>query len=624
MTTSDDPVRLSQDGGQPASGAPRPSVLTAFDLTKQYFINRDPSAAAPRNHIHTRVTLDILAAIDPANPPKPDQLESILLTATNSIITIENTKIPKNEPKYPFERELTNWQVAKVLLHLHHIIRIAPSTGSYDREYDLLAMYNDSGPNLGIYTTSEDDIRTTARKYNTQLNLKGFKEMIAILREDAPRRHVCRDRDVVAVNNGVFFYGLTDQNVILDNGAVVPFQAKSLHPFDPELVFLSKSRVNYVKDAPEQFITHPTDGTTWEIREWINDLSDDEGIPELLWEIIGAIIRPNVRWGKTAWFYSEKGNNGKGTLCSLMRNLVGHGSHASIPLSALGKDFALEPLTKVNAIIVDENDVGTFIDKAANLKTIVTNDVIQIDRKYRMPIAFQFFGLMVQCLNEFPRMKDKSESNYRRQLFVPFAKSFTGHERRYIKNDYLQRREVLEYALWYVLHQAGSSTPGSYYEFSEPLVTQIVLAEYKENNDPVRAFWQEMREQLAWDLAPFTFLYDLYRAWFAAYSPSGSPVSRPQFVRDLVAIIDTDTMWHCPDKNRKIRPGQMMNEPELLIARYELKDWLNTVYKGSDPVRRSELTNIQANYRGLLRMQTPNAGSTDDDSESDVETQETI
>lgn len=210
-----------------------------------------------------------------------------------------------------------------------------------------------------------------------------------------------------------------------------------------------------------------------------------------------------------------------------MRNLVGDGSHTSIPLSDFGKDFALEPLVRANAIIVDENDVGTFIDKAANLKSIVTNDVIQINRKYRMPIAYQFFGLMVQCLNEFPLVKDKSESFYRRQLFVPFSKSYTGMERKYIKGDYLQRQDVLEYVLWRVLHVAGSSTPGSYYELSEPDATQVVLGEYKETNDPVRSFWEEFKTEFVWALLPFPFLYDLYKSWFAKVSPSGaqSPAS---------------------------------------------------------------------------------------------------
>ena len=464
------------------------------------------------------------------------------------------------------------------------------------------------------YTTSEDDIRTTARKYNTQLTLKEFAEVLAVLREDSPRRNQSSHRDLIAVGNGVFYYGREAIDITVA-GVDFHLEPKSLIDFHPALVFLAKCHVEYVEDPVNPVIVHPVDRTVWDIESWIRELSDDEGVPELLWEIIGAIIRPHVSWGKTAWFYSEQGNNGKGTLCALMRELCGPRSHTSIPLSDFGKDFALEPLVRASAIIVDENDVGTFIDKAANLKAIVTGDVIQINRKFRMPIAYQFFGFMVQCLNEFPRVKDKSESFYRRQLFVPFMKSFTGMERKYIKNDYLKRREVLEYAPWYVLNKAGSTDPGCYYELSEPPATKAVLAEYKEANDPVRAFWEEFRERLVWDLVPFTFAYDLYKSWFAEVSPSGSPVSNKQFITDLVAIVRPDPLWHCPDKNKKIRPGQMMTAPETLIAEYDLKKWLNPSYSGSDQHKKSQPV-LQANYRGLLRHAGPAVTGDPDEHES--------
>lgn len=319
-----------------------------------------------------------------------------------------------------------------------------------------------------------------------------------------------------------------------------------------------------------------------------------------------------MSWGKTAWFYSEAGSNGKGTLCALMRNLIGSGAHTSIPLSDFGKDFALEPLLRALAIIVDENDVGTFIDKAANLKSIVTNDVIQINRKYRAPIAFQFRGFMVQCLNEFPLMKDKSESNYRRQLFVPFTKSFTGAERKYIKNDYLQRKEVLEFALWYVINRAGAEAPGCYYELSAPPATQVVLAEYKETNDPVRAFWMEFRDKFAWDLLPFPFLYDLYKAWFAQVSPSGSAVSRQRFVGDLVAIVRTDGEWSCPDKAKK-HPGNLLsNVPEHLIAEYDLSRWYGPGF--TSPIRIIDRDSackpiLSPQYRGIRRATSSDKGA---------------
>lgn len=593
------------DSAPTASAAPTSDATDAatFGADLVDFFESRSQAPATLNFIYDQATAKYLAWVDPDNAPSAPVIEQQLLASTNSVIRNENAKMPKGDTKYPLATKLAASQVARILLRLHHVIRIAPNAEDTDREYDLLAMYQADGPGRGTYTVSEEDIRTTVRRYNGSLTLNEFKEVVAVLRESARRTTQSTHRDLMAVDNGIVFYGIEDETITVC-GKDFHFESKKVHPFNPAFVFLTKTHIDYVDDAPEQHITHPDDGTTWDVVSWLEEMFDQEGqegLTDLIWEIIGAIIRPHVRWGKTAWFYSEAGNNGKGTLCALMRNLVGPGAHTSIPLSDFGKDFALEPLVRANAVIVDENDVGTFIDKAANLKAIVTNDTIQINRKHRVPIAYQFWGFMVQCLNEFPRVKDKSDSFYRRQLFVPFAKSFTGAERKYIKDDYLQRKEVLEYVLWYAINRAGANSPGNYYELSNPLATEAVLAEYKEVNDPVRAFWEEFRERFVWDLLPFPFLYDLYKVWFVQVSPSGSPVSRQQFVSDLVGIVRTDDEWHCKDKNRKIRPSLMMNEPEPLIVEFELSNWYNPSYKGPDPDERAKPL-LQANYRGIQRQ----------------------
>lgn len=94
-----------------------------------------------------------------------------------------------------------------------------------------------------------------------------------------------------------------------------------------------------------------------------------------------------------------------------MRQLCGKGSYTSIPLGDFGKDFMLEPLVRgCTNILVDENDVGLYIDKAANIKALITGDIVQVNRKFKTPISLRFRGFMVQCLNSMPRIKDKSDS----------------------------------------------------------------------------------------------------------------------------------------------------------------------------------------------------------------------
>jgi len=550
--------------------------------------------AKTQNEITKQVTTKYLASLDRKNIPTPATIEESLIAATNKEFDVENTG-RHGTHKINLLKRLSFSQVAQILIELHRVVRIAPSGRNTDRDLDLLAIYVDHGDDKGIYATSEDHIRSVARQYNRELTINESREVMTVLREEAPRVSRCSDRDLIAVNNGIFDY-----------------RTKKLKPFDPEYVFLSKARVDYNPNALSPGIQTP-DGDTWEVEEWMETLSDDPEVVNLLWEILGAIVRPHVRWNKSAWFYSEQGNNGKGTLVELMRNLVGTASYASIPIADFGKDFLLEPLTRASAILVDENDVGTFIDRAANLKAIITNDVISINRKYKTPIAYQFWGFMVQCLNGFPKIKDRSESFYRRQLFVPFTKTFTGAERRYIKDDYVGRDEVLQYVLKRVLHM-------DYHVLSEPEATKLVLDEYKLANDPVRAFWDEFEDAFVWDLLPFPFLYDLYKAWFAKTNPSGSPIGRNVFVQDLVTIVAKSTTWYCADKTAKIRTASRMSAPEPLIARFDLKDWMNQSYSGSSHLKRSTVSNLAPNYRGLQRQSsagapapTPTVSSAPDD-----------
>lgn len=340
---------------------------------------------------------------------------------------------------------------------------------------------------------------------------------------------------------------------------------------------MSKSKVDYVDTPVNPIIHNPDDGTDWDVESWMAELSDDPEVVQLLWEILGAIIRPLVPWNKSAWFYSEKGNNGKGTLCELMEQLCGEDACVSIPLGDFGKEFRLEPLLHASAIITHENDVGTFIDKAANMKAVVTGDMISINRKYKMPVSFVFRGFMVQCVNEYPRVKDKSDSFFRRQLFVPFMKCFTGIERKYIKDDYLHRPEVLQYVLWRVLNM-------DYYELSEPDACRAALEEYKEYNDPIRQFCADVLPMARWDMLPFAMLYDAYQVWFRQNSPSGTIQSKRAFNRDLAEIMRGDDTWDCMDKVVKEDTNAThMSCHEPILKEFNLTAWMNKYYAGGNP-----------------------------------------
>lgn len=522
-------------------------------------------------------------------------VEFHLLNRINNRLISENTQYGlKGSRAYQTLRTLTPAVIAGCMLKRNRIVRIMLSEKNTDPNYDVLAVYMDHGPNTGIYVTDEVSIRVLAREYNFSISPKELDHVIDMLADNAPRVMVSTNRDLIAVNNGIFDY-----------------KTKVLLPFTPEIVFTAKSAVNYNKSAVNPVIHNDADDTDWDIESWMTDLNDDPEIVTLLWEILSAIIRPNVAWDKTAWFLSEVGNNGKGTLLTLMRNLCGERAWTSIPVADFGKDFHLEPLIRTNAVLVDENDVGEYVDRAANLKAVITNDVILINRKNKTPIAYQFRGFMVQCVNDTPRFRDKSGSLYRRQLIIPFDKSFTGAERKYIKQDYMHRTEVLEYVLYRVLS-------GNFYELSEPAAVRAALHQYKIENDPVRAFAEEFLDRVVWDLLPWRFLYALYRAWLTKDQPSNPPLGYNKFIKHLTLILQEAVSesegygWFVTPAAVRTKNRILGEEP--LAVEYNLDQWFDIQPVNGSIRKVGTPHNIPISTRGLLR-----AGIRSDDLFDEIE-----
>lgn len=526
-----------------------------------------------RDDIIMTVTESYIASLNPANFPDARTAQRDLLEMTQDEIELANAAIMNKDRKWEMVKRLLPIQVAKLMLTFDNVIKVSFTGGNGD--YDMVATYVGEGPQEGIYTVQSNDIHNIAMRYSYTMTEKEWQETYNILTRLAPQRELCKDQNLVVVGNGIF-----------------DFDTKTLQPFTPDLVFLSKSRVSYNPNATSPVITMP-DGQTWEVEQWMGELSDDEGVPELLWEIVGAVIRPNVAWNKSAWFYSEQGNNGKGTLCALMQNICGQGNYATLKIEDMGKDFMLEQVIGKSAIITDENDVGTYVDKAANLKSLITGDAIMINRKYKNAISYKFRGFMVQCLNELPKIRDRSNSIYRRQLFVPFRKCYTGVERKYIKTDYLSRDDVLEYVLKRVLEM-------DYYTLSEPAACTDILDEYKVYNDPIKQFCEDILPELRWDGVPFKFLYDLYCAWMKKNIPGSSLLGRTAFTHNFEIEMQQRDNWDC-DSKRVVKTGHRMDAYEPLIKEYQLKDWMNTGYGGTNDLIKYAPASLPGTFRGIMR-----------------------
>ena len=79
----------------------------------------------------------------------------------------------------------------------------------------------------------------------------------------------------------------------------------------------------------------------------------------------------------------------------------------------------------------------------------------------------------------------------------------------------------------------------------EQKMEQVITwaAEYVDGgNTDINKFFRakinnEIMPELVWDLAPFTFLYDLFVAWFKRGNPGGYMPNYVKFVNNLYAVL---------------------------------------------------------------------------------------
>lgn len=575
--------------------------MTYTKITFSLFSYIGASYPLAQNEFLRLITADcidvIKSRLQPGETPEPGDVTKSVMEAISLYVANFNAGAKATgTPRMKTISAPTASQLADFIKAFNYPRAIKFTDKEIDGDTEV-GLYQQDGDKAGLYDTTPTTLNRLVRKYDYTADSKKIEEVRRNLVDILPRVQRTAEPNLVPVNNGIF-----------------DLETKTLLPFSPDYVFTTKSRIDYNPHAHNVVIHNDEDGTDWDVESWMEDLFEDPAELKAIWQIVGAVVRPNVKFNKCALFYSESGNNGKGTLCQLMRNLCGEGAWANISIDSLAGEFNLEELIRVNAIITDENDVGVYLEKSANFKAIVTWDAIQINRKFKTPISYQFHGFMVQCLNEMPRVQDKSDSFNRRLIFIPFLKCFTGAERKYIKDDYLNRPDVLEYVLYKVLHM-------DYTSIDVPATWENALEEYKENNNPILRFAHEVLPQLQNDFVPFAFLLDLYRAWYEKENGGQARTDNVRFKKEMREILERDAVgesWTITPKDKetvRATKAHSMDKPEPLITEYNLREWADPRYSASKDDEKRATFNpdaVKKKYRGAIFKVHTNAKTEDE------------
>ena len=521
------------------------------------------------SQIYERVPQEVLAQYP--NLTNEYSFADTVMAKILSEFTLQNSVRVKGQ-KLKCPQDLPSLSIAVLIAARSDVALVSSGDKSQtDKKQNLTSEQRHSLP-IGIYQTTGDNkgvYEITNDPYGA------FGELVERYKPDATRREKLEVFTLVKSRLKVVEKCVIPYYVAVNNG-IWDMRDKILHPFSQDLVFTSKIHTNLNLAATNPVITIPEDNSTWDVDTFFSELGSPEFVKSIL-EVIQAACLPLAPRNKMVLFMNTAGNNGKGTICQLIRNILGKDSVVSIPITNFSKQFELANLPHACSVICDENDVSSFSQGLGNLKSVITGDTVSIERKYKESFDYSFHGLVLQCVNDFPKGDDKSGSFRRRLHIIPFENCFTGAEKRYIKDRLIYRTDVLEYILKMVLVDMEYRE-----QFTETAATKKALESYVKTTNSVVSFLKEILPECKWDLLPATdFLYSAFKSWYREVSPSGKVIGRNDFIDSVKEFVATDENmkleWEWTDSTRS--KGYIdCDKKEPLLDRYDLTAFMDNTF----------------------------------------------
>jgi putative DNA primase/helicase len=272
------------------------------------------------------------------------------------------------------------------------------------------------------------------------------------------------------------------------------------------------------------------DCPTW--KEFLKSIwADDQASIDTLQEIFGYCLTPDTRQQKILMLIGVP-RSGKGTICRVLKSLIGDGNVCAPTLASLQSTFGLSPLIgKSIAIIADARLSGRADQKAIveRLLAISGEDNLTIDRKHLSAVTMTLRTRLILLTNELPRLQDNSGAFTGRMLILKFEKSFAGREDPDLLEKLIREKAgILEWAIlgWKRLHERG--------HFTQPESGLDTIDDLNDLSSPIGTFVRERCE-----IGPDHEICsdDLYSEWCTWCDKYGHrKISKATFGRDLKTL----------------------------------------------------------------------------------------
>lgn len=177
---------------------------------------------------------------------------------------------------------------------------------------------------------------------------------------------------------------------------------------------------------------------------------DKEAITALqMW--FGYLLTPDMSLHKVLFVIGPT-RSGKGTIISVLRELLGHETIGTPTLSSLGQQFGLASLVGKTAAIIADARMPTKSDEAIiteRLLNITGGDPVSISRKFKTDLGdFKLSCRFTLFSNLLPRLRDASAVFVNRCIFLAMPNSYLGREDRGLQGRLLAEMSgILNWAI---------------------------------------------------------------------------------------------------------------------------------------------------------------------------------
>lgn len=223
---------------------------------------------------------------------------------------------------------------------------------------------------------------------------------------------------------------------------------------------------------------------------FLNDIAcGDQEIVKLLWEFIGYILSNVKPYAQRMLYMVGDGSNGKSTFLNILRKLCGENSVSSVSLFDLGNKNSLRFLDGSLANLTGEAD-KLDIRLTNILKELVTGGLVSAKALYKDEYTFACRAKFVIAGNDNPYTADKNDGFLRRIIFVPMKATFDAES----TDIFLEEKITTVDSLSGILNKACQhyqDLKARRYKFIEPKTSKDEKVEFRADNDPVVAFWEE-------------------------------------------------------------------------------------------------------------------------------------